>query len=182
MPLGTGRTAGRPLDSGTISYYTLWYEIVLQEDVMQGKSRESLNRFNYLFGETEALYHEMAHKLGLSDSAMKILYTVCDTGEPCPLQEVCRRSGLSKQTVNSALRKLEREQVLYLETAGGRGKQVRLTESGRKLAESTVLRIIEIENAVFGAWATEDVQTYLALTERFLNDVKQRAAALDSCL
>ncbi len=182
MPLGTGRTAGRPLDSGTISYYTLWYEIVLQEDVMQGKSRESLNRFNYLFGETEALYHEMAHKLGLSDSAMKILYTVCDTGEPCPLQEVCRRSGLSKQTVNSALRKLEREQVLYLETAGGRGKQVRLTESGRKLAESTVLRIIEIENAVFGAWAPEDVQTYLALTERFLNDVKQRAAALDSCL
>lgn len=147
---------------------------------MQGKSRESLNRFNYLFGETDALYHEMAHKLGLSDSAMKILYTVCDTGEPCPLQEICRRSGLSKQTVNSALRKLEGERVLYLENAGSRGKQVRLTETGRVLAERTALRIIEIENEVFAAWTPEDVQTYLALTERFLNDVKQRAAALDS--
>lgn len=147
---------------------------------MQGKSRESLNRFNYLFGETDALYHEMAHKLGLSDSAMKILYTVCDTGEPCPLQEICRRSGLSKQTVNSALRKLEGERVLYLENAGSRGKQVRLTETGRALAERTALRIIEIENEVFAAWTPADVQTYLALTERFLNDVKQRAAALDS--
>lgn len=142
-------------------------------------TRESLNRFNYLFGETEALYHDLAHRLGLSDSAMKILYTVCDMGEPCPLREVSHRSGLTKQTVNSALRKLEGEGVLYLESAGRRGKQVRLTEAGRALAQSTAARIIQMENDVLGQWDPDDVQIYLALTERFLNDLKQRAAALD---
>ena len=144
---------------------------------MQGKTRASLNRFNYLLGETEALYHEMAHALGVSDSAMKILYAVCDAGEPCPLQEVRRRSGLTKQTVNSALRKLEGEGILYLENTHRRGKQVRLTEAGRALAAHTALPVIDMETAVFGAWAPEDVQTYLALTERFLNDMRQRAAA-----
>lgn len=142
-------------------------------------TRESLNRFNYLFGETEALYHDLAHRLGLSDSAMKILYTVCDMGEPCPLREVSHRSGLTKQTVNSALRKLEGEGVLYLESAGRRGKQVRLTEAGRALAQSTAARIIQMENDVLGQWDPDDVQIYLALTERFLNDLKQRAATLD---
>ena len=142
-------------------------------------TRESLNRFNYLFGETEALYHDLAHRLGLSDSAMKILYTVCDMGEPCPLREVSRRSGLTKQTVNSALRKLEGEGVLYLESAARRGKQVRLTEAGRALAQSTAARIIQMENDVLGQWDPDDVQIYLALTERFLNDLKQRAATLD---
>lgn len=146
---------------------------------MQSKSQDSLNRFNYLFGETEALYHEMSHKLGLADSAMKILYTVCDTGEPCPLQEVCRRSGLSKQTVNSALRKLEGEGVLYLQSTGSRGKQVCLTEAGRALAARTVVRIIEMENAVLAGWDPRDVQAYLAFTERFLTDLKARASALD---
>ena len=74
---------------------------------MHSTTQDSLQRFNYLFGETDALYHELALKLGLSDSAMKILYVICDTGEPCLLREICRRSGLSKQTLNSALRKLE---------------------------------------------------------------------------
>lgn len=146
---------------------------------MQGKSRESLNRFNYLFGETEALYHEMAHKLGLSDSAMKILYTVCDTGEPCPLQEVCRRSGLSKQTANSALRKLEAEGIVFLESAGPRAKRVCLTEAGRALTRRTVEKIIRMENDVFAGWSPADVQAYLALTERFLNDLRRQSAALD---
>lgn len=144
---------------------------------MQGKTQASLHRFNYLLGETESLYHEMAYALGLSDSAMKILYTVCDTGEPCPLREICRRSGLTKQTVNSALRKLEGEQILFLETADGRGKQVRLTETGRSLAQRTVLPIIEMENDLFAAWDPRDVQSYLALTERFLEDMKRRATA-----
>lgn len=145
---------------------------------MRGKTQASLNRFNYLLGETEALYHDLAYRLGLSDSAMKILYAVCDAGDPCPLQEVRRRSGLTKQTVNSALRKLEGEGILYLETTGTRGKQVCLTEAGRDLAGRTVVRIIGLENDLFASWAPEDVQTYLALTERFLTDMKQRAAAL----
>ena len=67
-------------------------------------------------------------KLGLSDSAMRILYALCDLGDRCPLQSICRRSGLSKQTVNSAIRKLEQEGILYLEQATARAKQVCLTE------------------------------------------------------
>lgn len=144
---------------------------------MQGKSQPSLNRFNYLFGETEALYHEMACALGISDSAMKILYAICDRGEPCSLREVRRSSGLAKQTMNSALRKLEGEGLLFLETAEGRGKQVRLTEAGRAVAARTALPVIAMENDVFAAWDPADVRAYLALTERFLNDMRQRAEA-----
>lgn len=146
---------------------------------MAHRTQTSLNRFNYLFGETEALYHELSQKLGLSDSATKILYTVCDNGESCLLQEVCRRSGLSKQTANSALRKLEAEGIVFLESAGPRAKRVCLTEAGRALTRRTVEKIIRMENDVFAGWSPADVQAYLALTERFLNDLRRQAAALD---
>lgn len=138
----------------------------------------SLNRFNYLLGETEALYHELSLAMGLSDSAMKILYTLCDLGEPCLLREILRRSGLSKQTANSALRKLETQGVLFLETADSRGKRVCLTPAGRQLAEKTVMQVIGMENAVFAGWTPEEVQTYLALTERFLQDLRRQSGAL----
>lgn len=140
--------------------------------------QSSLNRFNYLLGETEALYHDLAQALGLSDSAMRILYALCDGGDPSPLREILRRSGLSKQTANSALRKLEAQGLVYLETMPGRGKQLCLTPAGRELADRTAMRVIGMENRVFGGWQPGEVQQYLALTERFLEDMRQQAADL----
>lgn len=68
-----------------------------------------IRRFNHLLGELDAVYHDLSFRLGMSDSVSKILYTICDAGTSCPLHLICQRTGLSKQTVNSALRKLERE-------------------------------------------------------------------------
>lgn len=145
---------------------------------MHPDTAQKLSRFNYLLGETEAAYHEASLKLGLSDSAMRILYALCDLGDQCPLQSICRRSGLSKQTVNSAIRKLEQEGILYLEQATARAKQVCLTERGKALAERTAKRILQIENELFSAWPAGDVEIYLRLTERFLMDFKEKSATL----
>ena len=90
-------------------------------------SSKAIKRYNHLSGEIDAVYHEMSFKLGLSDSAMIVLYTICDRGSPCPLREICRCSGLSKQTVNSALRKLETEGAVYLKPVSARSKSVCLT-------------------------------------------------------
>ena len=145
---------------------------------MNHYSSEEMKRYNYLFWETDAAYHEAALKLGLADSAMKILYAVCDNGESCRLQDVCRRSGLSKQTVNSALRKLENEGVVYLESTGAKAKNVCLTESGKYLVRKTVSRIMQMENAIFAAWPQKDVETYLELTERFLVGLQEKIPEL----
>lgn len=136
-------------------------------------SRE-MKRFNHLIGETNAVYHEMALEFGLSDSAMNILYTICNSGDSCLLQEICRCSGISKQTINSAVRKLETEEIVYLERAGAKNKTVCLTEKGKQLAEKTVIRIIEEENAIFASWTKEDVEKYLGLTEKFLSEIRER--------
>lgn len=133
-----------------------------------------LRRYNHLLQETDAVYHEMAQSWGLPDSVMGVLYTLCDAGGRCSLREVCRLGGMSKQTVNSALRRMEREGLIYLEAAG-RGKDVCLTEAGDQLARRTALRVIQAENQVFAAWDPTDVEQYLTLTRRFLEDLGQRA-------
>lgn len=140
-----------------------------------GGAAPVMKRFNYLLGEMEAAYHGMSLKVGLSDSAMKILYTVCDNGDCCPLQRICRYSGLSKQTVNSALRKMEKEGILYLEPAGPKNKNVCLTETGKLLTQRTAGQIYGIENEILESWPQEDVQKYLELTERFLRSFQDKA-------
>ncbi len=147
---------------------------------MKACSSRDMKRFNHLLGEIEAVYHEMALKFGQSDSVMNILYTICDYGDSCPLQEICRRSGISKQTINSALRKLEREGIVYSEQAGVKGKNVCLTEKGKELAGDTAVRVIEVENGILASWPEEDVKRYLELTERFLVGIKEKAKEINT--
>ncbi len=146
---------------------------------MGGMSKE-LRRFNYLMGEIDAAYHEAALNLGLSDSAMQILYVLCGCGGSfrCSLREVCLRSGLSKQTVNSALRKLEGEGLAFLEPTGAKGKDVCLTGAGRALAEGTAARLIAVEDAILGSWPAGDVEKYLSLTEQYLTAFRKEAKRL----
>ena len=143
-------------------------------------SSEALKRFNYLLSETTTVYHDAAARLGLSYRVMQILYTVCSDGDGlrCPLSDVCRQTGISKQTVNSALRRLEAEGLAYLERTGGKRKDVCLTEAGTALAGRTAARIMEAENAVFASWPQEDVEAYLALTAKYLAAFREQTQTL----
>ena len=82
--------------------------------------------------------------------------------------------GMTKQTVNSALRRMEGDGLIYLESAG-RGKDVCLTPEGEALVQRTARRVIQAENQVFAAWPQEDVEQYLALTRRFQEALAQKA-------
>ncbi len=135
----------------------------------------AMKRYNHLLGEIDSVYHEMSQKLGLSDSAMIILYTICNSGDRCPLQAICRLSRISKQTINSAIRKLEAENIVYLTPDGGKNKTVCLTDKGKELAGRTALRILEAENAIFASWPAKDLEKYLALTEKFLAQLREKA-------
>lgn len=135
---------------------------------------EKLKRFNYLFGEIEAVYHEAALKFGLSDSAMLVLYAICNNGENCLLSDIIHLSGASKQTINSALRKLEAEGIVYLEAVNGKKKNVCLTKKGRELADRTVIRLLDIENGIFDSWSLEEQEQYLTLTHRYLTAFKEK--------
>lgn len=60
---------------------------------------EKLQRINWLTSEMDGLYHSMSLKIGLSDSASRILYALYTGGDCCLLSEIYKESGISKQFV-----------------------------------------------------------------------------------
>lgn len=142
------------------------------------KSSDNLKRYNNLIGEIESVYHGISLKFGISDSVSKIIYTICDNGGKCLLGEVRRLTGLSKQTVNSAIRNLEKEDVVYLKAVDGKTKEVCFTQKGCIFAENTALRLIGIENEIFDSWEDKDVETYLRLTDKFLACIREKVKKL----
>ena len=145
---------------------------------MANRVSKEMNRYNYLVSEIDAVYHEAALRLGLSDSALNILYAICDNGEGCLLQDISFYTGMSKQTMNSALRKLEKEEIIYLGSLNAKSKKVYLTEKGKRLAGMTAMRVLQIEDEIFASWKKEDVEKYLELTGKYLDCLKERIKEL----
>lgn len=131
-------------------------------------------RLSYLSCELEAVYHKITLKCGISDSAMRILYAICMHGDECPVSEIVRTSGISKQTINSSLRNLERNGILYLQSAGGKKKTAVLTDKGKSFSEKSALKVLEIENEIFNGWTDEERISYIELTERFIDELQKK--------
>lgn len=134
---------------------------------------EQLQRFNYMVGEIDRLYHEAALKLGLTDSAMSVLYTLRGEGKACLLSDICRLAGVSKQTVNSALRRLEKDGMIRLKAVNGKQKSAELTEKGEQLANATVSKLICAENRIFDSWTEHERSEYLRLTHIYCDQLKK---------
>ena len=146
------------------------YEIGQRSECMHYlKTRE----YTYLAGEINSLYHEAALKMGVSDSVMNILYVICEKGNKCCQSEISKLTGISRQTINSAIRKLEKDDIVYLEQGYGRNTIVCLTEKGKKFSSEKILPLFEIENKIWSEWTDEEQKQYLMLTKKYRDSLKK---------
>ncbi len=147
---------------------------------MEKKICGIMHRINYLNAELNALYHQASLKLGLTDSASIVLYTIYDNGEDCLLSDIYKQSGVSKQTVSSAIRNLEKKHILYLEQHSGRAKKVILTEAGREYVQETVARLYDAEAAAFASWTEEEISAHIGYMEKYIQSFREQTERL-SC-
>lgn len=131
-----------------------------------------LKRLNYSISAIESIYHDAACKFGISDSTMMILYTVSFMGGKCLLRDIYTLSGVRKQTINSAIRRLENDEMIYLENHNGKSKKVCFTDKGKNFADKTVVPLISAENRILESWSESDADLYIELTRRYAEDLK----------
>lgn len=133
---------------------------------------EDFHRYCSLNNEISECYHNASTRLGLSDSIMQILYVISLEGDGCLIRDIIRYTGLSKQTVNSALRAMERDGYLQLAAADGKKENSNIDRKWKRACRKHCKKMIRAEVAVFDAWAPEDRSAYLELTKRFLSDLE----------
>lgn len=130
--------------------------------------------FNRIDKELDDLYHEIALKIGISDSALVILYFLEDLGDGCTQRDICDRAFISKQTTHSSIRRLEEEGYLYLKQGKGKDKHIYLTEKGKKFTEKYVSPVMKMEEDSFGDMDRNERAQYLALAEKYASSFAGR--------
>lgn len=137
-----------------------------------------LKIFNQLYREIDEIYHGIAVKMGLSDSAFHIFYTIYDLGDGCLQRDICNITSISKQTINSAVRKLESEGYLVLKQGKGRDMHIFLTVKGKELADKKIQPVIHMENHVFQDMTKEESHELLRLTHKYKELLEKKSKEL----
>ena len=137
-----------------------------------------IREFNEADKEMNIIYHRLARHYRLSDSVFWVLYLLGEARGPMTQTKLCSALFLSKQTVNSALKKLESEGYITLTPAGAHTKNISLTKCGTKLCEQTVDKVIEAECAALGNMTDEESENMTALMKLYSVLLKNQTAKI----
>ncbi|MGI5988650.1 MAG: MarR family winged helix-turn-helix transcriptional regulator [Lachnospiraceae bacterium] len=149
-------------------------------ETAEGRAREQISRgktaihvFNQLNNELNALYHSAAVRNGMSDSEHMILYMLTDVGDGITQSEIMTSCCMSKQTVNSAIAKMQKEGLLTLGEKTGRQKRIFLTDIGKQTIQEKIVPLMKLEDAIVQSWTPEEQSIYLRLEEQFRDGLRE---------
>lgn len=131
-------------------------------------SRQSLLAYNEEMKRVDEVYRNAVKHCGLAECAFWILYTLRVEKIPYTQSALCELLHEPKQTVNSALKKLEADGDIFL-TADQtqRGKLVCLTPKGQQLAAERIDPVAEAEARALRDMTPEDRAAFIRLTRLY---------------
>lgn len=147
---------------------------------MKINTSSPIDRYNILAWETDSIYHAISRAFGMTESALTILYIIYYNGESTPLKDIVHYSGLTKQTINSALRILEEKGIIRLKSVDGKSKSAELTKEGMELSDKTIKKLIEWENRALSTFSEEEKRLFLSLMERYNRSLEESYKSYDT--
>ena len=117
----------------------------------------------------DKLYHAYAKKHGISDTHLWLLYSLYES-ETHTQSEISYIWHYPPQTVNSALKTLERQGLIVLDTIPGnrKNKLVTLTENGRELTEKIIHPLMLAEQRALQKLTEKERETLVVLTSKYV--------------
>lgn len=130
-------------------------------------ARKKLYEYNNALKSVDESYRNVAKRYGVSEASFWTLYTLRMEPGNITQSDVCNVLYQPKQTVNSALKKLEGEGYITLTPAGAHTKNIALTKSGIELCERTVDKVIEAECDALKEMTDDEAENLIALQRTY---------------
>ncbi|MCR4880458.1 MAG: MarR family transcriptional regulator [bacterium] len=132
---------------------------------------DRVRQLNKMLSELDNLYQTMLMKNGLSDSEYIVMFAILSLGEGCLQKDIAENGFMSKKTINSTIKKLQKEEILQLKAGKYPNMHIYLTKKGQEYIKQKVIPVIETENVVLNSMSSDAfdilVGGYTKYIERF---------------
>lgn len=128
----------------------------------------ALEEYNRIYREIDKLYHDIALKVGLSDSAFLIFYSIFELGEGCLQKDICEAHFISKQTIHSSIKKIEKDGYIQIKQGMDKEKRIYLTPQGKIFFDDKIIPVVKMEKEIFEEMTQEESQELIRLTQEYM--------------
>ena len=143
----------------------------------EGNIIMQIQEFNQSLKKMDDIYHQLARNSGLSDTAFWIIYAIETENKKYKQKDLCDMWSYSKQTINSALKKMEEQNVLKLVSIpdNKKDKKIVLTEYGEQIAKQYVQPVTEIEKTALSKIRQEKRNELINLFKEYIEEMNKEA-------
>lgn len=149
---------------------------------MEQNISSQLTALNRAYKELDDVYHIYAKENNLSDTAFWVLYFVWEREESFTQRELCTDWFYSPQTVNSALKLLERQGLIRLVQTpeDRRNKHILFTPKGKAFGEAIIAPLIQAERKAFSGLSERERTELLSATQRHITLLRQEVSKISN--
>lgn len=107
-----------------------------------------LKQLNAMLSELDNIYQSLLKANNVSESEYIVMFSIKELGEGCNQKDIAGNSHISKKTVNSTIKKFEKDGYIELRAAKYPNMEIYLTKKGYDFLKNNIIPIIEVENKV----------------------------------
>ena len=150
------------------------YDIILPEVEMKFQINDKLSQLNAMLCELDSIYQRLLQLNNVSDSEYVVMIAILTLGEGCLQKDIAENSYMSKKTINSTIKKLQKEEYITLKAGKYPNMHIHLTDKGREHVKNNVLPIIEVEDKVLNEMSEEEFETLVRGYSKYIENFKEQ--------
>lgn len=139
--------------------------------------QKQLELINQQIKELASIYKLSLVKFNISENEFWIWYALIIMNEECAQQDIVNNWFISKQTVNTIIKNLVKNNYITLKTMPNNHnkKIICLTKKGRDYGEKIVLPMSSMELKAFGKLTLEDRKKLIEIMSKYIQILKDEA-------
>ena len=132
-----------------------------------------LRHINGMLSEISSIYEKLLLSKNVPEGVFIIMSSILDLGEGCLQKQISEISYLNKKTVNSAIKKLQKEGLIELVAGKYPNMHIYLTDKGREYMTSKIIPIIEVERKALELMPSDEFGTLVEGYKKYIDNFRE---------
>ncbi|MBR1776737.1 MarR family transcriptional regulator [bacterium] len=129
---------------------------------------EKVKYLHKVLCETDKIYNSLLNKMQITDSEYTLLFAILTMGEGCLQKDIADSCLISKKTLNSTVKKLEKKGILKLKPGKYPNLHIYLTPEGKSYIEERLVPIMQEEDDILDTVSGKDFDAFISITTKYL--------------
>jgi len=136
-------------------------------------TEEKLRCINRMLSEISNIYQKLLLSKNVPESVFLVMSSIMDLGEACLQKDIAETSYINKKTVNSTIKKLQKEGYIELKAGKYPNMHIYLTQKGKIYIQENILPIIEVENNVLKKMTETEFETLVESYKKYIDHFRE---------